>query len=261
MKVGLLAAPDLTRFRMRTLDPILKDPEFTISLAVIDDRPPASARTRLKNNLKRGRGGYVFVMAIKRAFAKREQVVDTERWCRENGIEIWRTQKPYEETTLEKIREYELDALLLVGGYGIVRKPLLEVTPIGVISYHHGDMRTFRGMPPALWELYFGSTEMGVTVQILSPGIDAGIPIVERRIPIDRKDNVAELEERALRLSEPMLYNALLQLADPSFVKEPLTELGPVYTLPNLQQWLRLQWRIRLRKLGLRNSTNQQVHH
>jgi methionyl-tRNA formyltransferase len=71
------------------------------------------------------------------------------------------------------------DLLLLIGGFGIIKAPLLDLAPQGVLSYHHGDMREYRGQPPAFWELYNGEKPNRVTVQRLSPGIDCGQPIVE----------------------------------------------------------------------------------
>lgn len=39
-----------------------------------------------------------------------------------------------------------------------------------MLSYHHGDMRRYRGQPPGFWELYNGEREIGVTVQRLAAG-------------------------------------------------------------------------------------------
>ena len=55
-------------------------------------------------------------------------------------------------------------------------------------------MRKYRGMPPGLWELYHGEREMGITVQKLAAGLDCGVPIEEKHIPIypnDTLDDVA----------------------------------------------------------------------
>jgi len=251
MKIGLLTDSTISAFRLNTLKPILKDPAFSIRLAVIDDRPVDSAIKKLKKNIKRGRGGFVLIMALQKLFAKKENHIPTKAFCQDHGISVVRTLHPYAPETLEIIRQYDLDLLLLIGGYGIVKEPLLETTPLGVLSYHHGNMRTYRGMPPALWELYNGEQEMGITVQILAPGIDCGIPIEEKTIVIYPKDNLRQLEKRALRESEGMLYQALKKLADPDFKPQSIETLGKVYTLPNLKQWITLQLRIWSRKLTL----------
>ncbi|MGB3545820.1 MAG: formyltransferase family protein [Saprospiraceae bacterium] len=250
MNIGILAAPTLEGFRVRTMLPVLADPDFRVTFALVDNRPPAGMGTKLRKNLRRGRGGYVLVMALRRLLARPEAAVSTEGFCREHGIECATTELPNGAAAAELVRSKKLDALVLLGGFGIVRKRILDATPRGVVSYHHGNMRRYRGMPPALWELYHGEREMGVTVQLLSPGLDDGTPIVERTVTIRPSDTVGRLTERALRESEYMLHEALRKLADPATELESITEFGPVYTLPNLRQWLVLNGRIGWRRAG-----------
>ncbi|MGB6153963.1 MAG: formyltransferase family protein, partial [Pricia sp.] len=179
MIIGLLTDKSLTDFNLNALKPILQDSSLSIKVALIDARPEKSSYQKLKKNLRRGRGGYVVIMAFKSLFSK-EIDTDTKVFCKTHNIDVIETKKPYSQETLESIKAFNLDVLCLLGGYGIVKKQLLEITPMGVLSYHHGNMRTYRGMPPALWELYNNEEEMGVTVQILTSGLDCGTAIVEK---------------------------------------------------------------------------------
>ena len=244
MKVALLMSPKLSDFRKRTLQPVLQDSRFTVALAVIDDRPAQTGWQRLKKNLRRGRGGYVLVMAFRRFFAPACPQEDTEAYCVRHGIAVFRTVHPYGEDALGRVRQCNPDVLILIEGFGIVKKKMIDLAAIGVLSYHHGDMRRYRGMPPGLWELYNGEKEMGITVQLITPGLDNGRPVVEQTIAIEKEDDVESLTARALSVSEPMLLAALLKLADSTFVAPKVGQFGKVYTLPNLRQWLTLQYRI-----------------
>ena len=62
---------------------------------------------------------------------------------------------------MEAIARRTPDVLLRIGGFGIVKEPLLSLCRAGVLSYHHGDMRRYRGQPPAFWELYHGERSIG----------------------------------------------------------------------------------------------------
>lgn len=148
-------------------------------------------------------------MALQRIFLKKGLSINTKEFCNKKEISVIETQEPYSLYTIENIKKYNLDLLILVGGFGIVKESLLKVTPIGVLSYHHGNMRKYRGMPPAFWELYNNEKEMGVTVQILSLGLDNGIPIEEKTIEIRKNDSLKSLQNRAYKQSVNMLYNAL----------------------------------------------------
>lgn len=248
LKIGLLTSSSLSEFRLKTLKPILSDSNFLVEVAIIDKRSQLTLKQKFKKNLKRGRGGYMIIMAFKSLLSKKSKSTSTIEFCRNNDIEIIETNNPYSQTTVENIRKYNLDLLILVGGYGIVKKTLLNITPIGVLSYHHGDMRKYRGMPPAFWELYNNEEEMGVTVQILSSGLDNGLPVEEKKILINKDDTLKKLHKRASDESIDMLYNALLKLSDNEYSPEKIDEFGKVYTLPNLRQWITLKLKLLWRK-------------
>jgi len=249
IKIGLLTSSSISDFRFKTLKPILADNNFSIKVAIIDKRPKLTLKQKLKKNLKRGRGGYILIMALNSLFSKKRDYISTVEFCRNNHINIIETNDLYTRETIDKIKEYDLDLLILVGGFGIIKKILLEITPLGVLPYHHGDMRKYRGMPPGLWELYNNEEEMGVTVQILSPGLDCGIPIEEKKIRISKNDTLKTLQNKASIESIDMLYKALLKLSNKSYNPEKIEKFGRVYTLPNLHQWIVLHLRLLWRRL------------
>ena len=249
MKIGILTSSSLSEFRLKTLQPILADKSFEIKVALIDKRPKKSLKQKLLKNIKRGRGGYIIIMAIESFFSKKQESINVEDFCNKNQIEIIETKTPYSDATINRIKKFELDILLLVGGFGIIKEVLLNTTPKGILSYHHGNMRKYRGMPPARWELYNNENEMGVTVQVLAPGLDCGIPIEEKTIEIRKSDTLKKLRNRASEQSIDMLYKALKKLSDKDFVPEKIETFGEVYTLPNLKQWIILNVRILLRRL------------
>jgi Formyl transferase len=110
-----------------------------------------------------------------------------------------------------------------------------------------GNMRKYRGQPPALWELYNNENEKGITVQILSSGLDCGVPIEERTVEIRKTDTLKKLQDRSMSESINMMYEALKKLNDPGFVPSKIDSFGKVYTIPNLRQWsllnLKALWR------------------
>lgn len=250
MKVGLLTSTSLSEFRMKTMIPILNDDRLSVKVAVIDTRPKKTVKEKIIKNIKRGRGGYIVIMAIKKLFAKSESGLRTEDFCNEHAIDTIKTNNPYAPDIINRIRQFNLDVLLLIGGFGIIKEPLLSITPIGILSYHHGDMRKYRGMPPGFWELYYGEKEMGITVQILSKRLDAGKPVMERSIGIYNSDSVQKLRRRAQIESINMMHSALIKLTDEYFIPPQLKELGKVYSLPNLTQWIQLHMRLLMRRFA-----------
>lgn len=251
MKIGILTGKAISETNLQVINTITEDQNFNISLAVIDCRPQLSLKKRVLRNIKRGRGGYIFIMFFIKFFSNKGINFNTAEFCRSKGIEIIETNSPYSSETIERIREFELDILILVNGYGIIKKELLSITPLGVLSYHHGNMRKYRGMPPAFWELNNNEKEIGITVQKLEIGLDCGIPVVEKTVHIRKNETLRSLNQRIYKEGVDMMHIALKRLLDPDFKPEIIESFGKVYTLPNLRQWLFLQVKILFRKCNL----------
>lgn len=248
MNIGLLIGRSLSEGQLRFLEPIFSDDTLSIGLVIIDDSPKKSLYQNLKKNIKRGRGGYIIVMFFREFIIPKQKTYDVELFCNENNIPFIKIDDLYKIEAINKIRTYKLDVLILSGGFGIIKEPLLSLCSRGIISYHHGNMRKYRGQPPAFWELYNGESEMGITVQKLSAGLDCGIPIVEKTIKIFPKDTLVSLNKRSNLESGDMMYKALKEISAPNYKPNEINEFGKVYTLPNLKQWsilnLKVLWRM-----------------
>ncbi len=248
MRIVILSSMSLDSFQQKVLCPILEDLTIEIIATLIDCRPKPSAKQRFLKNLKRGRGGYMLIMLFKSIFAKQEPSVWAKDYFSASGIPCIETKSPYSEEIIQKLQSLHPEAITMVGGFGIVKEPLLSLAPQGILSYHHGNMQKYRGQPVGFWELYHNEKEMGVTVQRLSSGIDKGIPIVEKTIPIEKNDTVATLRSRAFDNSTDMMHHALHTIQQPDFQPAIISHYGPIYSLPNLRQYLTLQFKLLFRK-------------
>ena len=247
MKIGLLSSNTFSKHRLSTLSPILNDNNFLIKIAIIDNTPQMSTRQKIIKNFKRGRGLYILIMALKSLFKQKKTSMNTEEFCNKEKIKMLKIsikKDIYSKNTVNYIKDHEIDILLLLGGFGIVKEPLLSAASLGILSYHHGDMRKYRGMPPGLWELYNGESEIGITVQLLSSGLDCGIPIDEKTIKINKYDTLKKLQDKASKKSINMFYDSLKKLSDNNFTPKKIKKFGRVYTLPNMRQWIKLNIKI-----------------
>jgi folate-dependent phosphoribosylglycinamide formyltransferase PurN len=249
----VLCSQSLDDFQRAVVDTLLSaKTTHRIVGCVIDSRPIPSPWRRALTNLSRGRGGYVLIMAVNRLRRRRAAATTTAAVFEKLRVPIVWTKDPYGEETIQAIRHLRPEVLLLIGGFGIIKTPLLNLAPQGVLSYHHGDMRKYRGQPPAFWELYNGEQRIGVTVQRLNACIDCGEPIVERSFPIRRNDTLGSLSKRIFAGSTDMMKDAVQRLEDSSGRAEGLTRVGRLFTLPNLRQWLVFQARVGQRVLAVR---------
>lgn len=249
MEIGILLGKVIQDYKIKTLELILNDSDFKIKYAIIDNKKSMSLWQKVLKNLKRGRGGYIVIMAFNKLFKSKSTSVNAEYFLKKNNIDFMETDNLYSNIVLDKLNFLKLDVILLINGFGILKDKIINSTKFGILSYHHGDMKKYRGMPPCFWELYHNEGEVGITVQKISTKLDAGLPIMEKKVYIDRKDSYKSLLKKTKNAGTDMLYKSLLMINKGNYQFKPLDKLGKIYTLPNLTQWLILKIKIFYRRI------------
>jgi hypothetical protein len=121
--------------------------------------------------------------------------------------------------------------LAVHNGVGILQGDVLAAPAAGVLGYHHGDLRAYRGSYYGVWEFLDGVDQGGVTVQLLGTELDAGEVVAFEPVDIADAPTVAEVRRRLWDASVPLLSRAVEHLRDEEFEPDhvPAAELGPVY--------------------------------
>lgn len=126
----------------------------------------------------------------------------------------------------EWIADRRIDAIVKFG-LGLMRVPDGSVP---ILSYHHGDPRSFRGRPAGFHELQQGEPFLGQVVQILSNRLDSGEVLAfaqSRVVPHGYKQTLVE----AYSLSPQLLSQALDALETGR--RLPIEPRGRNYRLPS----------------------------
>ncbi len=82
----------------------------------------------------------------------------------------------------------------------ILRKPMLDVFPAGVINLHPGYLPFNRGQYPNVWSIV-DRTPTGVTLHYLDEGVDTGDIIAQQRVDVDPADTGETLYRKLERAS------------------------------------------------------------
>lgn len=80
----------------------------------------------------------------------------------------------YNDDDHNKIISEKLDLVVRTNSYEIFRNNKLNISRLGIISFHHGDNSWNRGGPPGFWETYLKKTQTGFIIQILNNKLDNG---------------------------------------------------------------------------------------
>ncbi|RDI72152.1 formyltransferase family protein [Halopelagius longus] len=121
----------------------------------------------------------------------------------------------------------EVDVAVRLTGFGILMGEILHAPTHGVLSYHVGDIREYRGvMGAGFWEFFDGRGEMGVTVQQLTETLDGGRIVALERVDISELHTWQAVKARAFCVAERMLATAVENLSDPAFTPAEPDRLG-----------------------------------
>lgn len=125
----------------------------------------------------------------------------------------------------------EIDVAVRIG-FGILKGEILDTPEHGVLSFHHGDLRRYRGMPAGFWEFVNDESVAGVTLQRITETLDGGSIVAYRDVDVADAHTWQELERRLFRTSEGMLAEGVENLQDPDFEPWQPDSYGDLYSLP-----------------------------
>jgi methionyl-tRNA formyltransferase len=100
--------------------------------------------------------------------------------------------------------------LFIVCDYGqILSDATLRLARLGGINLHGSLLPRYRGAAPINWALYHGETETGVSVIHMTPRLDAGPCLVQKRTAIDLNETAIDLEPRLAEIGAPAVVEAI----------------------------------------------------
>jgi len=86
--------------------------------------------------------------------------------------------------------------LFVVVAFSVLPRHLLAIPRLGSINLHPSLLPAYRGAAPIIWAVANGEQETGITTFQLSPRIDAGHILLQRRFAIGCDETAGELEAR-----------------------------------------------------------------
>ncbi|MGB8353596.1 MAG: methionyl-tRNA formyltransferase [Chthoniobacteraceae bacterium] len=125
--------------------------------------------------------------------------------------------------------------LIVVMAYGqILPKEILDAPTIACLNLHASLLPKYRGAAPIQAAMEAGDAETGITVMYMDVGLDTGDILLEKRIPIRRRETGGTLHDRLAAISPAALAEALPLLAQGTAPRIPqdsaLTTYAPKLT-------------------------------
>ncbi|USZ69043.1 hypothetical protein NGM10_04725 [Halorussus salilacus] len=115
--------------------------------------------------------------------------------------------------------------------FGVLKGEALDAPDHGVLSFHHGDLREYRGQPCGFWEFLDGEDTAGVTLQRLSETLDGGEIVAYEPVDIADARTWPTVRRRLFAASEDLLARGVENVARGVDPCSP-DELGDLYSIP-----------------------------
>ncbi|HRK33924.1 MAG TPA: methionyl-tRNA formyltransferase [Candidatus Hydrogenedentes bacterium] len=137
----------------------------------------------------------------------------TKIWALEHGIPVIQPQKLNDGTFEKWLREQAPEVCGLTAYGRILKQPILDVAPHGILNMHPSLLPLYRGPSPIQSAIINGETETGISIMRLTLDMDAGDILLQERVSIDSQDDGVTLSARLAEKGAEMLCDAIDAIA------------------------------------------------
>ena len=100
--------------------------------------------------------------------------------------------------------------LIVVVAYGqILPQSILDLPRHSCLNVHTSLLPKYRGAAPIQWAIANGDADTGITIMKMDAGLDTGLLVAQRRIPILPEDDSATLHDRLAQLGAELLVQTI----------------------------------------------------
>ncbi len=114
------------------------------------------------------------------------------------GLPVYSPEKIKEDgELLAKLKAMSIDAFVVVAYGQILSQEILDIPRLGTINVHGSLLPKYRGASPIQESILKGDSEAGITLMLMSIGMDEGDMLMKKSTPIQNKDANVLSEELA----------------------------------------------------------------
>ena len=192
MKIVFMGTPD---FSVNALENIVKAGHDVVGVITQPDKP-------------KGRGGKM-------------QYTPVKEKALELGLDVYQPQRVKETEFIEKLKEMNPDAIVVIAFGQILPKAILDMPKYGCINVHASLLPKYRGAAPIQWSVIDGEKETGVTTMYMNEGLDTGDIIDKVVVPIDNKETGGSLFDKLAIEGGKLILKTLIELENGTAVRTP----------------------------------------
>jgi len=131
----------------------------------------------------------------------------------EHAVPVFTPDNPNVPEFVNAIGELHPDIVFSFYYRHMLKRPLLELAPLGALNMHGSYLPKYRGRCPVNWVLVNGEASTGVTLHYMVEKPDAGDIVAQRKVPIAFDDTAPSLYAKMTQAAETLFTETLPILA------------------------------------------------
>jgi methionyl-tRNA formyltransferase len=132
-----------------------------------------------------------------------------KRLALDAGIEVQQPEKARDPELAAWLSSLNADVATVVAYGKILPADLLAIPPHGFVNVHFSILPLYRGAAPVQRAVMEGRDETGVSIMVLTEGMDEGPVLAVETMPIDEGETAGEVGEKLALVGAPLLVESL----------------------------------------------------
>ena len=172
------------KFAVRTLDILYKDKDIDVKLVVSSE------------DKKRSRG--------------KVSPTEIKKYAQDNDIDVVTPKTVNTEEFVNKLKELDIDYIVVVAFGQMIGNVLLEAYPDRIINLHPSKLPEYRGASPMQFSILNGDKITSATTMLIEKGMDSGDILMQKDVEIKDSDDYTSMEEKLGEIGALAIRDTLL---------------------------------------------------
>lgn len=165
-----------------------------------------------------------------------------KKWALEHGAGVLQPERARDETFVEELRAFGVEAIAVVAYGQILPNSVLEMAPRGCVNLHFSLLPRWRGAAPVQYALWHGDKTTGVTTQWMAAKLDAGDVISQLEVEISPDETSGELLARLTGIGAGVLRDTFSLLASGTAPRVPQDEAQATFCPQIKREDAQINW-------------------
>jgi methionyl-tRNA formyltransferase len=158
------------------------------------------------------------------------------------GLEVLQPARAGDEKLLGRLTDLSPDVATVVAYGRLLPRRVLETAPLGFVNAHFSLLPAYRGAAPVQRAIMDGARTTGVSIMLLTEGMDEGPVLAAERVPIEEEDTAGALGERLAEAAARLLPDVLDAMARGVARARPQDHAHATYAPKITRDEARIDW-------------------